>query len=488
MQRSPQLDLLKFFIATSAEVTSYYGTATSLRLSILLHRAGPLGLLGNLGSVISIADPWRDDGAGHTTPDLWWILLLNAFALTLGVCANVLLAFRPHMLILVSALYVAACLVYVALLASTQYVYFNGHGYERTAGFWQGVCAAALYIVAGALSGLHAAYYKRKRLVHKLKPPFRRMEVLFAVYLAYIAVAGAAFHAPTMLNCSFSEGVYFTIVTCLTLGYGDVVPTKTLPRALDIPMVYIGLILGGIVTVAIFDESISDVRSATVFDRVDRARRSADARIHDPEDAFETMQHIVDHCATRGKFITAALTVSWLAVFWLIGALVYHYTEGWTYFQAVYSSAISLASVGYGDFVPKSPGGRAFFIHWALIAVPTVATTVSDVYTLIMAISRRLKRPRTQRVVCDSDEDLEYYLTGDRQQDEWRMLNMISEADSHATFSYKVWNTIVTDLVAPETLPDNFWLSEISPIRNPTLNERTFLLLACAHVLEKVQE
>lgn len=35
-------------------------------------------------------------------------------------------------------------------------------------------------------------------------------------------------------------------------------------------------------------------------------------------------------------------------------------TEGWSYFVAFFMCAISLAGVGYGDYVPKSNGGELY--------------------------------------------------------------------------------------------------------------------------------
>ncbi|PWN47971.1 voltage-gated potassium channel, partial [Violaceomyces palustris] len=55
--------------------------------------------------------------------------------------------------------------------------------------------------------------------------------------------------------------------------------------------------------------------------------------------------------------------------FWLIGAMVFMYTENWTYFEAFYFCFIAFSTVGYGDFSPKSQAGRAFFVFWGLLGV-----------------------------------------------------------------------------------------------------------------------
>ena len=47
-----------------------------------------------------------------------------------------------------------------------------------------------------------------------------------------------------------------------------------------------------------------------------------------------------------------ALTASLL----LVGTVVVNRVEGWSYLDSFYFSAISLATVGYGDFAPHGAG------------------------------------------------------------------------------------------------------------------------------------
>lgn len=486
MRLSPRFELLDFLVATCTSNTRYLGDSTSIWLTLLLQRAGPIGLLGNLASVISIADPWRVDSHGQDIKDLWWVYFLNAVSLTLGCSANVVLAFLPRKLFLASFCYFWACLIYVALIVSTDFVYYKDSGWSRTQGFWQCVCAASLYLIAGTFSITHSVYYRVRRQIHTLSPKFLKMELLLTIYLFYICIVGAAYHARTMLNCSFANGVYFAIVTCLTLGFGDLVPTKTLPRALDIPMVYIGLVLGGLVTVSIFEESSSEMKEARIIEKIEKLRKEAYVENYTQKESFDRMRHIVYRCSTISKLNMAALTLSWLVIFWLIGALVFHFTESWSYFPSVYTTAISLASVGYGDFVPSTPGGRSFFIHWALMAVPTVATTVSNVYSVFNAVLPKMRKGPADKLLKMDEPNLEYYVTEEHQSEGWVILTELSRADECDQLSYEVWNSVIQNLVYPEKLPEKFWLSKLSPLRNPTLDERTFLLLSCSHSLDRI--
>jgi len=51
------------------------------------------------------------------------------------------------------------------------------------------------------------------------------------------------------------------------------------------------------------------------------------------------------------------------------GAIFYHYTEGWRYLDAIYFSAYTMTTVGYGDFVPKTDVGKIFTIFYAFASV-----------------------------------------------------------------------------------------------------------------------
>lgn len=63
--------------------------------------------------------------------------------------------------------------------------------------------------------------------------------------------------------------------------------------------------------------------------------------------------------------------------------------QGLTYFEALYFCYVSLLTIGYGDFAPKSNVGKPFFIVWSLIAVPTMTILVSDMGRTVIASYKR---------------------------------------------------------------------------------------------------
>lgn len=62
----------------------------------------------------------------------------------------------------------------------------------------------------------------------------------------------------------------------------------------------------------------------------------------------------------------SAPVLTWALMTLLMGTLVYHWLEGWTYMDALYFSVISLATIGYGDFVPTTDIAKGFTIVYVV--------------------------------------------------------------------------------------------------------------------------
>ena len=65
---------------------------------------------------------------------------------------------------------------------------------------------------------------------------------------------------------------------------------------------------------------------------------------------------------TRPIFIYAAVMIG-------IGAVVFHWLEGWSWLDSVYFVVITLTTIGYGDFSPTKPITKIITIFYGLNAI-----------------------------------------------------------------------------------------------------------------------
>lgn len=68
---------------------------------------------------------------------------------------------------------------------------------------------------------------------------------IFSALLALQAILGVV--VGLLEGWGTFEGLYFAFITGLTIGYGDLVPTRPLTRTLAVIIGFLGIILGGLV-------------------------------------------------------------------------------------------------------------------------------------------------------------------------------------------------------------------------------------------------
>jgi len=100
------------------------------------------------------------------------------------------------------------------------------------------------------------------------------------------------------------------------------------------------------------------------------------------KDRFDKMRNIQFEAKRFRRWYALTMSVISFSLLWCVGAAVFMVceakTQNMSYFQGLYFCYVSLLTIGYGDLSPKSNAGKAFFVVWSLIAVPTMTVLVSD--------------------------------------------------------------------------------------------------------------
>merc|ERR1719333_812505 len=73
----------------------------------------------------------------------------------------------------------------------------------------------------------------------------------------------------------------------------------------------------------------------------------------------------------------AAMLVSLFAVFLLLGSLVFHVLEGWTYLEALYFSFTTLTTIGFGDYLPSTIPSKIFAIFYIILGLGNCASIIA---------------------------------------------------------------------------------------------------------------
>ena len=236
--------------------------------------------------------------------------------------------------------------------------------------------------------------------------------ISFMIYM----VGGAGVYAK-IEGWLFLDALYFTNYTLLTVGIGDYAPSTHLGRGLLFPyavggIVILGLVIGSIRSLVLErgkkklgsrlvekkrelllkrmmkknnTDKLNPIQSKQHAEEVgmsERERRQAE---------FNLMREIQQQASTRQKWQALFISGSAWLFLWLIGAVVFYKAEHeqqWSYFQSLYFAYTTLLTIGYGDYKPFSNSGKAFFVLWSLLAVPTLTIVISNMGdTVVKAIS-----------------------------------------------------------------------------------------------------
>lgn len=88
---------------------------------------------------------------------------------------------------------------------------------------------------------------------------------------------------------------------------------------------------------------------------------------------FRTIKSFLQDKEYRDLLITGTAIL-------ILGTVVYHELEGWSYLDAFYFSFITLTTIGFGDFAPKTDWGKLFTIVYITVGVGIILAFINTLY------------------------------------------------------------------------------------------------------------
>ncbi|KAJ5639642.1 uncharacterized protein N7484_007504 [Penicillium longicatenatum] len=411
--------------------------------------AGTFGPMASAFNVCCLAQTWRmmpDDRDGYLNiADPKWVVAVNALSLVSALIANLFLSlnmarrvrFSLAQPIIVVGWFVSSALLIAIIIPFGVMMYKPENSkYLYTQAYFYGTFAAGMYFIIACLStvtayGAHAGHYSRDYKLSNSQRTLMLQTIIFVIYL----LAGAAVYAKVE-GWRFLDAVYWADYTLLTIGVGNFAPSTHLGRGLLFPyavggILVLGLIISSIRTLMLERgrQKMADVLAARTRKFLVKEATSDNNRLRSlvpdlPSDQqevagmsprerrrreFITMRRVRQIATVQHKWISLiASFLVWMAM-WLIGAVVFWQSEkyqAWTYFEALYFAYTTLLTIGYGDIYPRSSLGKAFFVFWSLLAVPTITILISSIGDTIVRFIRDLTLYIGEITILPGDEPL----------------------------------------------------------------------------------
>ena len=300
--------------------------------------------------------------------------------------------------------------ILIGLVSAASYHLPLSPGEDRalTQAFYYAIMAAVLYFIISTLMifTVYGAYRGHYDKAFKLTTSQRTLMLQTISFLVYLLGGAAVYHR--IESWKFLDALYWADFTLFTIGIGaDYAPKTHLGRGLLFPFAIGGILILGLVVGSIRSLVLERGKKKLGARMVEKKRQSVlkhmdtktgRARLHpiskehslssegkserDRRQAeFDLMRKIQDHAAQKRRWTSLCISAGAWLILWTIGAVVFWKAERnqeWSYFQSLYFSYTSLLTIGYGDFQPISNSGKAFFVFWSLLAVPTLTILISN--------------------------------------------------------------------------------------------------------------
>ena len=132
-------------------------------------------------------------------------------------------------------------------------------------------------------------------------------------------------------------------------------------------------------------------------------------QVGDVLEAGTKRRFLKSHPWARQQAASIGLPVVTNVLFYVCGVLFYTRTEGWSWDEAIYFLVVSSSTVGYGDYVPSTDGGKLatvlFMTVGIIVTFAQLASITSRVFTPIFVYARALAEMAFPQRGIDIDGD-----------------------------------------------------------------------------------
>lgn len=329
-------------------------------------------------------------------------LILSAISLSASILANTSLVVRYtvhaqrfwHSAIIISTYgWIFKVLVGVSNLVAFGALRRNGPEYTYVEGFWCAIMSLSLSVFVAFQLFFHLAFGPGGGCSNTIHWQARTLIISEIAIVGLLAIQALLFSK--IEGWLYLDGLYFSVVSLLTIGFGDYVPTHTSTKIMLFPFCIAGIVVfsNQISLIATFSARAFQVHngrenlqyhhdSCQAIAGADTCAEQRYAKLMEEVQRLRSRQTKLQNNQER-KMIFRSLFL--LIAFWLVSGVLYSKMEGWSFGDALYFSYVFFLTLGYGDFSPTTPAGKTFFILWALIAVPIMIDFVVHAIQLTVA-------------------------------------------------------------------------------------------------------
>jgi len=345
------------------------------------------------------------------------LTVINAISLVLALTANMSLllnmtrrlSFAIAQPITIIGWYISSILLIVLVsIASTSIFRIQpSQEHALSQAFYYGIIAAGLYFIIASLMVVTVvgAYRKHYPKEFRLTPSQRTLMLQTIGFVVYLLLGALVFSK--VEGWQYLDAVYWADFTLLTIGIGgEFVPKTHTGRSLLFPFAIGGIVMVGLVVSSIrslvlergkakLSARFREQQRRKVIKSVDKDRRTVRVGLFERinfsekgltesqrrEQEFRVMRRVQELAERNRRYTALAISSSAALLLWFLGAFVFMKSEkpqGWSYFVSLYFAYTSLLTIGYGDLTLSSNSGKAFFVFWSLLAVPTLTILISN--------------------------------------------------------------------------------------------------------------